>query len=304
MVKDEIMRENGYELLREGSYSKRSGDIVILAQDKETEVVFTVWCKSAGDKPASEVIKYFVDEYKNVDYLSADCSKGRITLYCDISDGKDTAGKIRKADAVLEKINEKYDLVPVCPKCGRIGEAEIVCSENGVRMICGICSSERSLEEKHEKIKQSYKEKSKGRYIFGVIERGTLVGCFFAGVKPGLISGAMGFVIFIAGFLIPYCYYLMCIPTFIGAYMIIRKVNNASHMPVFIRFILASFLYLIITGLLTFAGSFAMSLVFSTGVSVILMDLMNPMIFIVTFAITFAGYVSGAGLSLATDDNI
>ena len=304
MENDKIMIENGFEKLQENSYIRKIEEIVIFAQTKEDEIAFTLWCESVTYREDKEIVKYIISESKDVDYISAKCAKTGITVYCDISDEKDISQKIKKSYGIIKKVIEKFELVPVCSECGRRGEAEILCTEDGARMICGICLSEQALKKKHEEIKQSFMEKSKSRYIFGVIEKGTLVGCFFAGVKPALVSGAMGFVIFIAGWLIPYCYFMMCIPTYIGAYRIIRKVSNASHMPVFIRFILASFLYLIITGLLIFAGILAMSLLFSTGMSEMLINLMDPMIMIVTIAVTFAGYVSGAVLSFATDDNI
>lgn len=300
MINDEIMTGNGFKRMRGRNFAKKTGDIIILAQDMGEKAVFTVWGESPTVDFGDEIARYIKGISGNMDYISSDYEKSRLSVHCDLSDGKNTAEKIKSAVDIIEKVKEKYDLVSVCSECGRRGPVEILCNESGAKTICGVCSSEHELQEKHDRIKQGYQQRQNSSRVLGIFDKNTLVICLFAGLLPGILGGLVCFTIMVLGFYVPQFYLFIWIPTSLCGFYTMKKVNKADHMPLIIRFLISTLVFLFILAAICLIGIFIISKITSTAPLYLNMGLFET--FMVIAAI--AGYIIGAVSSFATEADL
>ena len=300
MINDEIMIGNGFKKMRGRNFAKKTGDIIILAQDMGEKAVFTVWGESPTVDFGDEIAQYVAEITSATDYISSDFAKSKLTLVCDISDGNNIPEKIKTSVEIIKKANDKFDFVSTCSECGRRGPVEILCSESGAKTICGVCSSDNALHDKHERIKQKYDQRKTGSYVLGIIEKRKFAKCAKSGILLGVLAGLLTWGILICGLYVPQFFLLMWLPTGLSGYYIMRKVNKMDHMPLFIRFLIGTVVYMAILFTICFLG-----LIIMLSINKISLGGYNFGLFeTIMIVVSIIGFIIGGVISFATDDNI
>ncbi len=292
MLGDNILKKTGFRTVSENYYTKKTEDIDIILKESKTELNIIVPCASARIDDEHELDVFLKEHSQGTGCLHASFNKRSIRLtYSMDNEEQVIINRIDTALELIKKADDKFDLLPVCSKCGRVISVEILSENGNVLTICDVCKGEIALQRKQSEIIEEYKEHSQSQMKFGFIQKKPVADTIKAGFQAGLIASAIGLIFFILSNFIPIFYALTWIPGAAAGYFTSKKVSKIEYMSGFTRGMIGSLSAITTITILSFINVY---LVLGIGELIYIGKIMLPSI-ITVFQM---GIVTNIGIGL------
>ncbi len=230
MLNTEILKEFGFEPVTEGYYVSKIGEISVLLEETDSELKFIVYCAPARIDTDYEPDTFLKKVTSGTGCKHASYAAREIRLiFCSGTD-EIAMENVRSAQEAIKKVYQEFDLLPSCMKCGRVTKVKMYTDDDKPGPICDVCRSEDALRRKHEKIIEASHAKPEisfeDNFFYSV--KVTAGPAIRAGVKAGLIGGAIAFLFAMFGIGVNVFYLLYWIPGTVAGYLTAHNIQTMS----------------------------------------------------------------------------
>ncbi len=264
MTEEQMIMKQGFLKVKEKGYTKKLGHLDILLEKRSGVWEIKVPCASSYIDYEQEL-----DEYLKQEIRSCPCLEGSFEvrlLQLRLTARELTEELLESALKIPEKMLEKFDLLPVCMRCGKVMPVTVTETENRVQTICGVCSDVLKLEEKQKKVREKYQKESEKEYVAKVIQKRPVCSSMKAGLHGGVIASAIGGILLILTVMHSmFVLMLLFIPGAVAGARTMSDLKKIDHLRSFTKIMLGFFSFMVTILILSFANFELFSLI-SSGV--------------------------------------
>ncbi len=241
MLYEEILEKEGFRRMgNQYAVKPVAGLDALVRQDQDT-LTMSVPCASPLVDYEKEINDYLKTLSADYDGMTVDFGERQMRLKGHAASGEDIESLLDKMQSLVRAIKEKYDLLPVCMCCGRIGTVTVQDYFGNVRVICGICADEQKLHHEHqEQVEQQRMDAKKEMYLEAQAYH-PVYRCLKIGVKGGLYTCAVGLVFFLISAFLPMFHYLVTLKAAFTAVYVVDRLWEVKHLPMTGKFVFGTF---------------------------------------------------------------
>lgn len=265
MINEAILSKAGFVKVSEGCYSRQLGELTILLEVSETSFIISVPCASSTIDYEPRIDESIKSCFEGFSRINAAFNDRMITITSLPSDSEITSDELCEILALIKRVQQKLDLLPVCTRCKRVITVKTVVRNEKAEILCGICSDEDELEKKHKEQIEYFRRLEKERIKKQRVHSHVIYKAFFAGIKCSIPVCVLGFVCMWVGlFFIPIFRFMAFFLGMLLGFLTMIQIKKPSAITTVVRYLIVTSAALISVFVISTINVFAVDRFFSS----------------------------------------